>query len=348
MIAAVVPVLPPEIIRAAGKGWCLHPLKPHEKKPLLTAWQDKATSDAARLTAWTRQFPECNWGVTTGPQSGFFVLDLDGETGLDWLKARIDGGNDLPETWSVHTARGLHLYFRWELEVRNSSSKLAMGVDIRGAGGYVVAPPSVHPDGPRYAAVDDACSVSPAPTWLLTEIHKTSAPIQAKAATPPAFDIIPQGRRNDTLTRIGGHLRRKGCKQAEIETQLKQANIRRCSPPLPEVEVSRISASVARYPVGGPDPLEAAWNAAQALGAVPGYSGFTALAKALQKAREGMEVALPLVRTAELFGVHFTTVQQWRKKAVATGLLEPAGNYIPHRKAGLYRVPLNDSNYRNP
>jgi hypothetical protein len=67
-----------------------------------------------------------------------------------------------------------------------------------------------------------------------------------------------------------------------------------------------------------------------------GYNGFLQLAKALQDARQGLKIALPLVRIGELFGVHYTAVAQWRKRAVATGRLEPADQYIPHRRAGTY------------
>jgi hypothetical protein len=344
MTAAVVRVLPPEIIRAADKGWRLHPLTPRKKVPLLKSWQVKATANTEELASWAGKYEGCNWGVATGPQSGFFVLDLDGDTGLDWLKARIDDGNELPETWSVHTARGLHLYFRWEMEVRNSTSKLAAGVDIRGAGGYVVAPPSVHPDGPEYRAADTSCPVSPAPAWLLALLQDQSVIVKAK--TPMRFDVLAPGQRNDGLTRFAGYLRRKGSTQSEIESELQQANARRCFPPLLESEVSAIAASVSRYPTGGPDPLETAWQAVRAAGTTSGYDGFIALAMRLQEARPGLAIALPLKRTAALFGVHFTSVQQWRKRAVATGLLAPAGDYIPHRKAGLYRAPLSDSNYK--
>jgi hypothetical protein len=329
-----------EVHHAAQRGWLLFPC--NGKKPSIKGWPEQATSEACQLEAWEKQFPGCNWGMATGPDCGVFVIDLDGDTGLDWLKAQIDAGNELPETWSTRTARGLHLYFAWpaSLDIRNSASKLASGVDIRGAGGYVVIPPSVHPNGTRYAVVDDSCPVSPSPPWLV-ELLCEPAPAAARPRpVAPEFEIIAEGRRNDTLTRNGGYLRHNGLSKEEIETELLRANRRRCSPPLSDAEVVQIAASVARYPVGGPDPLQAAWSAIQGSGATSGYAGFMALAEALQKAREGMEVALPLKRIAKLFGVHFTSVQQWRKRAVAAGSLEPVGQYVAHRKAGTYRVPF--------
>src|SRR5712692_4654517 len=75
--------------------------------------------------------------------------------------------------------------------------------------------------------------------------------------------ILPRSQRNDGLTRLGGALRRKGSTPAEIGTELLAANARRCRPPLGEVEVFKIAASVARYEPGGPDPLETAWQTIQ-------------------------------------------------------------------------------------
>jgi hypothetical protein len=163
-------------------------------------------------------------------------------------------------------------------------------------------------------------------------------PNTVEAKKPIRFDALMPGQRNDGLTRYAGHLRRKGATQSDIESKLQQANTRRCMPPLIESELAGIAASVARYEPGGKDPLETAWAACFAHETPQGYSGFLQLAQTLQRDRQGLDIALPLVRIAELFGVHFTSVQQWRKKAVATGLLKATGEYIPHRKAGLYRV----------
>lgn len=340
LMTATLNGLPLEIVASAGRGWRMFPCK--GKQPLIRDWPHQATCDVSQLEARETQFPNCNWAATTGPESGFFVVDLDGEAGLDWLKAQVDAGNELPETWSTRTARGLHLYFAWHpgLNLRSSASKLAPDVDVRGAGGYVIIPPSIHPDGPQYSEVDDVCPVSPAPLWLLERLRNTAnAPAPATTMQRP-WDTIPEGRRNDTLTRQGGYLRRKGLGQSEIESELLTANSRRCSPPLPESEVAAIAASVARYAAGGPDPLEIAWQTVQAVGTAFGYLGFIRLAVTLQKAREGLDVALPLLRIAQLFGVAHTSVASWRKRAVARGILKPTAQYIAHRRAGCYRVDL--------
>ena len=115
-----------ELYQAAERGWCLHPLKPRSKVPLLKNWSTRATSDASQLTCWGEEFPGCNWGVVTGTKSGLLVVDCDGESGLDWLEARVDDGEALPESWAVTTDRGLHLYFELPagLLIANSVARL--------------------------------------------------------------------------------------------------------------------------------------------------------------------------------------------------------------------------------
>ena len=87
------------------------------------------------------------------------VDGLDAEVELRRLEAKH--GN-LPATVEVITTRGRHLYFQTpETSVRNSAGKVAPGIDVRGDGGYVLAPPSIHPSGRRYEWSVDCASTSP-------------------------------------------------------------------------------------------------------------------------------------------------------------------------------------------
>lgn len=78
------------------------------------------------------------------------MLDLDGEDGGDSLRELELERGELPRTVSAATGAGQHYYFKTELPIRNSAGKLAPGLDIRGDGGYVVAPSSLHPSGRAY------------------------------------------------------------------------------------------------------------------------------------------------------------------------------------------------------
>src|SRR3712207_2891462 len=126
------------------RGIPVFPCEPGGKRPLTYNGFWDATTDAPRLSAWWRRWPDANVGVPTGEQSGLLVLDVDsdagGPDGLALLE-RLYG--PLPRTAKARTGGGgLHVFFRYpagEL-VRNSAGKLGPGLDVRGEGGYVVVP----------------------------------------------------------------------------------------------------------------------------------------------------------------------------------------------------------------
>ena len=329
--------LPPEVRKAAGLGWRLFPIKAGDKRPpLLKNWPANASSDLGQLEAWAVKFPECNWGMATGSGSKVFVLDVDGEKGKSALLAFNGKGQELPATLTVTTGNGIHLYFCWpeSHSIRNSARKLAQGLDIRGEGGYVVIPPSVHPNGTQYAFDDPDKPIADAPEWLLQLIAQNETP---EARIPIAeIGILVKGQRNDGLFRYGCALRRRGAGLQELETELLQANARRCRPPLPDAEVLRIAASAATYPIGGPDPLECAWATVLKETHSSRYEHFLDLARQLQLVRPGLPIALPLLRIGTLMDCDWTQVRRWRQRGVKEGRLRPAGKYVPHRKAGSY------------
>ena len=157
------------------------------------------------------------------------------------------------------------------------------------------------------------------------------------------FGILTEGKRNDGLARYGGALRRRRAELAELEDKLLAYNVHHCQPPLEEKEVRKIAASMTRYPVGGPDPLELAWQATQAKSYPTRKAQFLALCRHLQNARPGLPIALPIERIGELMGVHWTSVSGYRKEAVRKGFLTPVEQYLAHRLAGQYRLIDNTS-----
>jgi len=319
---------------ALENGWRLFPCVQRGKVPLLTDWPRRASSDADVISRWGEKHAGCNWGLATGAESGVFVIDVDGERGENSLRSLVEQHGTWEKTLTASTARGTHFYFRWpntDTVIRNSASRIGASLDVRGRRGYTIIPPSIHPDGPRYLWTA-MFPVAHAPGWLLETITSVSRPI----LDPVEFGILPEGQRNDGLTRFAGKLRRDGASQSEIESELIAANLRRCRPPLDAAEVSAIAASVARYAVGGLDPLESAWQASEGE-TCSQYERFLALARALQLARPDQAIALPLQRISELMRVHWNSVSYYRSKAVARGVLKPAGEYIPHRRAGLFR-----------
>jgi hypothetical protein len=153
------------------KGWPIFPCQPRGKTPACARGCLDATTDIDRINGWWGQFRDLNIGLATGEPSGLYVVDVDGNAGRQTLGNLEDRHGPLPPTLSVITGRdgrGEHFYFRLGAhKVRNSAGLMGPGIDIRGSGGYVLLPPSVHPSGRVYhRSVDSADDVATAPDWL--------------------------------------------------------------------------------------------------------------------------------------------------------------------------------------
>lgn len=165
-------------IAYAGQGLHVFALAPREKVPVTPRGCKDATTDAAAIRAMWAD-PSRNVAIATGPSSNVFVLDIDGDQGASSLRA-LEGlpeHGPLPATPEVVTARGRHIYLRYpgdQVAFGNSAGKLADGIDVRTEGGYVVAPPSVHPTGDRYRWADGKSPADVAfafaPDWLLQRL----------------------------------------------------------------------------------------------------------------------------------------------------------------------------------
>lgn len=93
----------------------------------------------------------------------YFVVDIDGEEGArNWL-ALVGEESFLPDRWVAKTGRGLHLWYA--RTGPTPSMRIADLLDLKGQGGYVAAPPSLHPDGHRYE-------------WLLEPTDDLAAPLE--------------------------------------------------------------------------------------------------------------------------------------------------------------------------
>ena len=238
-----------DVRRLAVRGWRLFPAR--EEQPLVNDWPHEASSDLARLEFWNWRFTDCNWGAVTGETSGFFVLDVDGQLGIDSLAQFERAGKFLPPTLKARTGRGAHFYFSWpeRFDLRNSVGKLAVGLDVRAAGGYVIVPPSVHSSGAAYEFVDENIPIAPAPEWLLEKVAQNSAPAEPRQSVAETrTESIRRGKRHDTLVSLAGTMRRPGMTGEEIEAALLAVNTARCEPPLDECEVKELARDVAcRY-----------------------------------------------------------------------------------------------------
>lgn len=224
------------------------------KHPLTPTGFRAATTDPGRIRRWWGKLPEANIGFPTGMGSGVVVLDVDPRHhGNESLAALEREHGPLPTTVEAITGGGgRHLYFLSPGHpIRNSAGSLGSGLDIRGDGGYVLLPGSVtahayiwevrsHPDDIAMAAM---------PGWLLALCSEAG-----RRHAEPLPEVIREGERNDRLFSLAGSMRRRGASKAAIEAALREENLARCAPPLPEDELRRIAASVGRYAESDPEP----------------------------------------------------------------------------------------------
>ncbi|MDY0307429.1 MAG: bifunctional DNA primase/polymerase [Desulfovibrionaceae bacterium] len=198
----------------AAAGWAVFPCK--DKRPLTAHGLKDASDDPEQIKAWWAENPGAQIGLPTGKNVNAFVLDVDLPDGPASLAALENEHGPLPRTWTARTGSGgEHRYFRLpeNQEIRNSASKLAPGLDVRGEGGYVIAPPT-----PGYSWTSQGAPLADAPEWLLSLILPPAKPPMPAPAQNAATGsgttkygatalesecgkvaLAPQGSRNHTL-----------------------------------------------------------------------------------------------------------------------------------------------------
>jgi len=244
----------------ARRGWAVFPLAPKSKVPLIgkrlggRGCRD-ATREPAQIAKWWARCPQANIGIATGAPSGFFVLDVDpGHKGDKTLSALIRQHGPLPHTVvSLTGGGGRHFLFRHVTGIGNSASRLGVGLDVRGDGGYIVAPPSIHENGRIYAwdinYAPHETAIAAAPAWLLA---RTVRSVKAKAQAEPSenwrrliSEGMDEGGRNNAIARLAGHLLRRRVDPLVVLDLVRCWNAARCRPPLDDVELVRTVDSIA-------------------------------------------------------------------------------------------------------
>jgi len=203
-----------------------------DKKPLIE-WKNFQTKRATKqdLYLWLACFPEMQLGIVTGKISNLIVVDVDDpKMDLSWL----------PETVVVKTGSGgFHFYYQYSPGVSNKAG-IREKVDIRGDGGYVVAPPSRNLNG-EYKVFKNGRTV-PFPEGLFLQAPKTHyTQIQTE------YEGFSEGRRNDEMTRYIGHLLAKihPTEWDKIAWKMSLEANRKNTPPLQERELKIIFDSIA-------------------------------------------------------------------------------------------------------
>lgn len=281
------------------RGWSVIPLKhsgsEDDKKRPLIAWepyqQQRATEPQIR--AWWTQHPKANIGVVMGSISGLVALDFDGPNAAALLRQRHIF---LPETASVQTGKGFHAFYKHPgVTIPNKARLLNDGngsaLDVRGDGGYVVAPPSVHGSGRVYQ-------------WVIApnKIADLPEPVLALLTTPASrnhddeggwvssvWQGVGEGQRNEAAARLAGYWLAV-TKGNEYATRLAMEPwAARCTPPLDSRELSATIKSIARREAAKQQQVEAADLPHQSVVEGPQWADEMRDAKK----REGVAVPIP-------------------------------------------------------
>lgn len=232
----------------AGHGWRVFPCA--GKIPRTAHGCRDATRDPDLIAQWWSRWPAADVAVATG--HGHVVLDVDGEPGADSLHELERAHSPLPATVSTITGGGgAHYFFESTAPVRNSAGKLGAGLDVRGAGGFVVVPPSIHASGRAYewCVPPDECEVAPLPQWLLgllTEKAPARAPRPVSEWRQLAAGGAELGRRNDSAARLAGHLLARKVDPYVVVELVEGWDRTRNRPPIGPDEVQKTVESIAR------------------------------------------------------------------------------------------------------
>lgn len=237
-------------------GWRVFPL--NGKEPRIKGGHRSATTDERTIRQWWTKWPDANVGIACDSEHGPVVIDLDepkeGEiSGFKFLKTL-----ELPReglvTRSVVSREGrLHLYFlpmrdgtqlkRMIRPLKQKDQKVA--IDILGDGGYVVAPPSIHPSTGEPYRWEARIDMVPFPKRLFRFLQKGSI----KKIAPPLPEIITEGDRDVLLTSLAGTMRRRGASPRAILEALRIENASRVRPALDDEQLQKIVKSI-----GSKDP----------------------------------------------------------------------------------------------
>ncbi|MFT5294991.1 MAG: hypothetical protein ACI9YH_001001 [Colwellia sp.] len=242
----------------AAMGFLVFRIRKNGKTPAHIGWQNEATTDDITLTEWFEN-DEYNVGLITGKASGFNVIDVDIKDGKD---GRIslheyfgDISSDAKALSFKTTTGGYHIPVKWtpETDVSNGAEVLGLkGIDIRGNGGYIVAPSSsltINSEIKFYKANDLLHPLLTPSGWIkeLLVQHKNKRNERQLFDPTEVMTGIKSGKRNTVLFTYACHLRNRGFDQGMISGFVLQA-AKLCIPPFPIDEARQVIASAFEYP----------------------------------------------------------------------------------------------------
>lgn len=223
------------------------------KKPSIE-WKEfqNRAAEEEELRRWWENNSDGNVAIVTGRISNILVIDCDNEEAFHKFQERYLP--ELLEPPTVKTPRGYHIYFQMpDVEIRNTV-ELMPGTDVRGEGGYAIAPPSANGTGTGYSWLPGLSifDVKPPPVpkdlynFLFMHIGGNKKQATKTTEATKATEYFAQGRRDNDLFSTANALTKAGC---DTEFTLKTLEIlaENCKPPFPVEEVRiKIDSAVKR------------------------------------------------------------------------------------------------------
>ena len=222
-------------------------MKPGEKRPFLPKWEKyinvKPTLD--EIEKWYKNLTNAGIGFVTGGISGIVIMDIDNRSG-DVEKVYHDTLQKYPTQLVVRTGSGgYHLYYKHPGGKVGNRVNILPGIDLRADGGFIVAPPTVHPNGKPYEWVLGG-TPGDFPLALLQQDDTRIRPDEKWLSE--ALKGVSSGGRNDTAARLVGYFLNKSIPIDVVFQMMIQWNVLN-TPPMDEQEISIIVNSIARKPI---------------------------------------------------------------------------------------------------
>ena len=232
-----------QALEYVDSGWSILPVKPEEKRPYMTNWLQYTKTRASKdmVSNWFQRLSGAGVGAVTGRISNMVVLDVESycPTPLEELLKRYP-----TQMVSRTGSGGYHLFYQYPTNVSKVSNRVRIfeGADLRADGGFIVLPPTIHPNGSRYEWVQRG----PLGAFPMALLDLQSKPaVQNDGWITEALRGVAEGGRNDTCARLAGYFFKKGLNSDIVEALLLEWNERN-DPPLPIREVRTTIKSIER------------------------------------------------------------------------------------------------------
>lgn len=236
-----------EVSKYLTNGWSILPVRPSEKRPLMQNWLQYThqRADQKTVDSWFSSLKGIGVGMVTGKISNIVVLDVEHDCPIPIRELLKKYPTSLI---SRSGSGGFHLFYQYPVNVTKVSNRVKIfeGADLRADGGFIVLPPTMHPNGNRYEWVKEGV---PGAFPLALLDMKSQPVVQNEGWIVEALHGVSEGGRNDTCARLAGYFFKKGVNADIVEAMLLDWNERN-DPPLPVREIRTTIKSIERSHAG--------------------------------------------------------------------------------------------------